>query len=44
LNSPAIKGMQAALAGGHAKKVYKDYIIALNRYLIPFFGNHHISH
>lgn len=39
----AIKHMQAALDGGQGKKVYKDYIIALNRYLIPFFGNHHIN-
>ena len=39
----AIKGMEAALAAGQGKKVYKDYIIAIKRYLIPFFGNHHIN-
>lgn len=38
----AIATMQEAISGGQGKSVYKDYIIAINRYLIPFFGNHHI--
>lgn len=38
----AIATMQEAIEGGQGKSVYKDYIIAINRYLIPFFGNHHI--
>ena len=38
----AIASMNEALDGGQGKSVYKDYISALNRYLIPFFGNHHI--
>ena len=39
----AIETMDAALKGGQGKKVYKDYIIALNRYLIPFFGAYNID-
>ena len=35
----AIDKMQKALDAGEAKSIYKDYIIATNNYLIPFFGN-----
>ena len=38
----AISSMKAAIEGGQGKSVYNDYIIAINRYLIPFFGKHHI--
>jgi hypothetical protein len=38
----AIASMKEALEGGQGKQVYNDYITAINRYLIPFFGNHHI--
>jgi len=38
----AVKSMEAALKGGQGKKVYNDYIIAIKRYLIPFFGKHHV--
>lgn len=39
----AIKSMQVALAAGQGQKVYADYITAINRYLIPFFGKHNID-
>lgn len=39
----AIKSMQDALDAGQGKKVYADYITAINRYLIPFFGKHNID-
>ena len=39
----AVDQMQKALAGGEGKKVYRDYIQAIDNYLIPFFGNHHID-
>jgi integrase len=35
--------MQAALDAGEAKRVYKDYIIAINNYLDPFFGKYNIT-
>ena len=38
----AISSMKTAIEGGQGKSVYNDYIIAINRYLIPFFGKHHI--
>jgi len=31
------------LAAGEGKRVYRDYIQAINRYLIPFFGNRHVD-
>lgn len=34
-----IQQMQAALANGTGKTIYDDYIGALNKYHIPFFGN-----
>lgn len=33
-----ITTLKSALENGQGRSVYKDYIIALNRYLIPFFG------
>ncbi len=39
----AIKTMQDALDAGQGKKVYADYITAINGYLIPFFGKHNID-
>jgi hypothetical protein len=39
----AIDRMQKALAGGEGKKVYRDYIQAINNYLIPYFGAHHVD-
>ena len=33
----------AALAANEGKVIYKDYITAIDRYLIPFFGNYDIS-
>lgn len=35
--------MQTELDAGTGKKVYKDYITAINTYLIPFFGHHDIG-
>ena len=39
----AIRTMQTALQNEHGKVVYKDYIFAINKYLIPFFGRKHIN-
>jgi len=39
----AIKRMEAELAEGAGKQAYRDYTQALNRWLIPFFGNTDIS-
>jgi hypothetical protein len=38
-----INTLQAALNAGEGRSVYKDYIIALNRYLIPFFGKYNMD-
>lgn len=35
--------MQAALDVNEGKSVYKDYIIAINNYLDPFFGKYNIT-
>jgi integrase len=35
--------MQAALDAGEAKRVYVDYIAAINNYLDPFFGKYNIT-
>ncbi len=32
-----------ALEAGEGKVIYKDYITAIDKYLIPFFGNYNIS-
>ena len=39
----AIAEMERTLKENRGKIVYKDYIIALNRYLIPFLGNKFIT-
>lgn len=39
----AIADMQSYLDAGAGRKVYKDYIDAINAYFIPFFGKHHIT-
>lgn len=35
--------LQDALDNGEGKSVYKDYIIAINNYLDPFFGKYNIT-
>ena len=39
----AIAEMRKALAEKRGKSIYKDYIIALNRYLIPYLGGYQIN-
>ena len=39
----AVDRMQKAISGGEGKSVYRDYIQAINNYLIPFFGLHHVD-
>lgn len=39
----AIKRMQNELVGGVGKQAYKDYISALRRWLIPYFGDTDIA-
>lgn len=38
-----IKKLQDALDAGEGKAVYKDYITALNRYLIPILGKYYVD-
>ena len=38
-----IADMRAALNGGGGKKVFEDYITALDRYLIPYMGKKHVG-
>lgn len=38
-----IADMRTALNGGGGKKVFEDYITALDRYLIPYFGKKHVG-
>lgn len=38
-----IADMRSALNGGGGKKVFEDYITALDRYLIPYFGKKHVG-
>jgi len=38
-----IADMRAALNGGGGKKVFEDYITALERYLIPYMGKKHVG-
>jgi len=38
-----IKNMSQAMASGVGKRTYRDYIFAINKYLIPFFGNYTIE-
>jgi integrase-like protein len=35
--------MEKAVAAGQGKRVYRDYIQAIDNYLIPFFGRHHVD-
>ena len=39
----AINQMNTALEHNRGKKVFKDYIAALNQYFIPYFGNYSIG-
>ncbi len=39
----AIARMNAALAAGEGKTVYKHYIGALQNYLVPYLGNHGVA-
>ena len=38
-----INDMQMAIASGKGKTTYRDYIQALEKYFIPFFGSHHVD-
>lgn len=38
-----ISALEARIKAGHGKVAYKDYIQAINNYLIPFFGKHPID-
>jgi len=38
-----LKKLQDALDSGEGKAVYKDYITALNRYLIPILGKYYVD-
>jgi integrase len=35
--------LKAALDSGEGLKVYKDYITAIDKYLVPFFGSHNVA-
>jgi len=39
----AILDMRKQLNAGLGKKVYKDYIVCVESYLIPFFGSQHVT-
>lgn len=39
----AIAEMEGQIASGNGKPVYNDYITAINKYLIPFFGNYYLN-
>jgi Phage integrase, N-terminal SAM-like domain len=39
----AIDRMEKAIDAGHGKKTYRDYIQAINRYFIPYFGDQHMD-
>lgn len=38
-----LASMSQAMANGVGKRTYRDYTFALNKYLIPFFGNYAIE-
>lgn len=38
-----ISDMQRDMAAGTGKSVFKDYIQVIERYMLPFFGQHHLS-
>ena len=39
----AVDRMEKAMAAGEGRRVYRDYVQAINNYLIPFFGTHHVD-
>jgi integrase len=39
-----IANMAQAMANKTGKRTYRDYMFAINKYLIPFFGKHEIGH
>ena len=39
----AIADMRKQLDAGLGKKVYADYIVCIERYLIPYFGSQHVT-
>jgi integrase len=39
----AILDMRKQLNAGLGKKVYKDYIVCIESYLLPFFGSQHVT-
>ncbi|MDB3922233.1 hypothetical protein N9363_09820 [Paracoccaceae bacterium] len=39
----AIADMRKQLDAGLGKKVYADYIVCIERYLIPYFGSQYVS-
>ena len=38
-----VADMQKQLDAGLGKKSYRDYIIVLNRYLVPYFGDKFVT-
>jgi hypothetical protein len=40
----AVDRMEKALSAGEGRSVYRDYIQAIDNYLVPFFGQHHVDH
>ena len=39
----AVDRMEKAISAGEGKRVYRDYIQAIDNYLVPFFGQHHVD-
>jgi integrase len=39
----AIEELEGQIASGTGKSVYNDYITAIKKYLIPFFGNYNLN-
>jgi len=39
----AIKEMETAMVSGYGKRIFSDYIAAINNYLTPFFGRKNID-
>jgi integrase len=40
----AVDRMEKAISSGEGRRVYRDYIQAIDNYLVPFFGQHHVDH
>ena len=38
-----VADMREEQANGHGKAIYKDYINCIEKYLVPYFGNHHLT-